>query len=153
MLDSLKRYLGRLNEPDGDTVEADDRRLAVAALLVHAVAIDGVVEAAEKSRIRAVLKTEFGLDAAGTCELIALARARDREAVDLYTFTSVLKRALDAEGRRHVIELLWEVVYADGELHEFEDNLVWRVAELLAVPREERLRLKRRVARRGGEKD
>lgn len=147
MLDTLRRYLARLRAPEQAAFAEDDHRLAVAALLVHAVAIDGVVEAAEQRKIRAVLRGEFGLDEAQTGELIALARARDREAVDLYAFTSVLKRALDAGGRKRVVEMLWEIVYADGEVHEFEDNLIWRVAELLGVSRQDRLRLKRRVAR------
>ena len=63
--------------------------------------------------------------------------AADREAVDLYAFTSVIKNRLDHAARVEFIEILWEIVLADGELHELEDNIVWRVAELIAVEREE----------------
>jgi uncharacterized tellurite resistance protein B-like protein len=69
--------------------------------------------------------------------------------VDLYRFTSVLTREFDPERRVAVVERLWEVVYADGRVHEFEDNLVWRVAELLGVARHDRLRAKADVAARG----
>lgn len=149
MLTALRQFISRLHlRPEGEHgFSADDHRLAIAALLVHAVSIDGVVDEAEKSTIRKVLQREFDLSDAETRELVAEARERDDEAVDLYGFTSVLKRALDEKGRRRSVEMLWEIVYADGEVHEFEDNLVWRVAELLGVSRRERLRLKRRVAK------
>lgn len=151
MLNALKDLFAGLNGPQDKTrFEDGDHRLAIAALLVHAVAIDGVIEDAERDKIRRVLSSEFDLSAEETRELVAEARDKDREAVDLYNFTSVLKRALDFDQRVRCVEMLWEIVYADGEVHELEDNLVWRVAELLAVPREERLRLKREVAARRG---
>lgn len=123
-----------------------DHRLAAAALLVHAVSIDGIVEDAEKAKIRELLQSEFALDEKMARALIAQAREKDNEAVDLYTFTSVLARALDQKGRKRIIEMLWQIIYADGQVHEFEDNLVWRVAELLGVSRRDRITLKKRVA-------
>ena len=151
MLDALKELFAGLNGPRSEThFEDGDHRLAIAALLVHAVAIDGVVDDAERDKIRKVLASEFDLSPGETRELVSEAREKDREAVDLYSFTSVLKRALDFDRRLRCVEMLWEIVYADGAVHELEDNLVWRVAELLAVPREERLRLKREGAARKG---
>ena len=128
-------------------LEAIDQRDATAALLVHAISIDGVIEPAEKRRLRRMLRAEYDLDDAAARELIARARKLDAEAVDLYTFTSVLTRALDQKGRKHVVAMLWDMVYADGDVHEFEDNLVWRVAELLGVSTRDRIRLKKEAAR------
>jgi uncharacterized tellurite resistance protein B-like protein len=129
----------------------DDQRLAVAALLVHVVMIDGVVTDDEKAALRKVLAERYGLSPDDTEALVAEARERDEEAVDLYGFTSVLKRVLDDEGRRKVVEMMWETVYADGEVSEFEDNTVWRVAELLGVSSRERIELKRSAAHRHGD--
>jgi uncharacterized tellurite resistance protein B-like protein len=58
----------------------------------------------------------------------------------------VLKRHLDPDGRKAFIGLMWEIVFADGELHELEDNTVWRVAELLDVERQDRISERRKVA-------
>ena len=71
--------------------------------------------------------------------LIEEAGQADSEAVDLYGFTSVLKRGMEKDQRVRVVEHLWEMVYADGEVHEFEDNLIWRIAELLGVERMDRI--------------
>ena len=141
---------------DSHVFSDSDHRVAAAALLVQLVSIDGVVDPEEKEKLRAVLKRKFSLSEAETAELIDIANERDREAVDLYAFTSVLKRELDEEGRIEIIEMMWELVLADGHIHEFEDNLVWRVAELLGVSRRDRIRMRQFVQAQqgdGSEKD
>lgn len=149
MFDSLRSFMSELTgADDGGHFAATDHRVAAAALLVHLIQIDGVAEPHEREALRAVLKARFGLGDAETEELIELARRKDEDAVDLYAFTSVLKRALDAEGRAAVVEMMWEIVFADGAVHELEDNVVWRAAELLGVSSRERVELKRRVAAR-----
>lgn len=122
-----------------------DHRLAVAAILVHIVSVDGIVTEDEKRRLREVLSSQYNLSAEETEVLIAEASKRDDEAVDLYGFTSVLKRELDENGRREVVELMWEIVYADGELSEFEDNVVWRVAELIGISTRDRVVIRQRI--------
>ncbi len=128
----------------------DDYRLAAAALLVHTAAIDGEVTQRERDRLRAVIKQRFNLDDAATAELIEKATAAEHEAVDLYHFTHLLNRALDEEGRAQIIEMMWEIVYADGRRDELEDNLLWRAADLLGVSPRERIELRRRIAVKAG---
>ena len=70
---------------------------------------------------------------------------RNRSRIDLYHFTSLLGRSLDEEGRRRVVEMMWEIVFADGRVTEFEDNLIWRAADLLGVSTRERVELRQRV--------
>jgi uncharacterized tellurite resistance protein B-like protein len=128
----------------------DDYRLAAAALLVHTAAIDGAATALERDKLRAVIKQRFALDDAATAELIEKATAAEHEAVDLYHFTHLLNRALDEEGRAKVIEMMWEIVYADGSRDELEDNLLWRAADLLGVEPRERIALRQRIAGKAG---
>src|SRR5215510_2792159 len=121
MLESLKKLVADLT---GETRQAErfaenDYRVAAAALLVHAA----------------------------TIALIAAGTAAEHEAVDLYHFTSSINRSLDDDGRRRIIEMMWEIVYADGRLNEFEDNLVWRAADLLNVASRDRVEIRQRVAR------
>jgi uncharacterized tellurite resistance protein B-like protein len=79
-------------------------------------------------------------------KLIASATLAEGDAVDLYHFTSVIMRTVNEEGRLRIIEMMWELVYADGRVTEFEENVVWRAADLLAVSGQERIELKRRVS-------
>jgi uncharacterized tellurite resistance protein B-like protein len=128
----------------------DDYRLAAAALLVHTAAIDGDVTQSERDTLRGLIKQRFNLDDAATDELIEKATAAEHEAVDLYHFTHLLNRALDEEGRARVIEMMWEIVFADGRRDELEDNLLWRAADLLGVSPRERIELRQRIAVKAG---
>lgn len=147
MLDRLKKLISDVmgEETDTTTFDENDHRLAAAALLVHAVAVDGFIEDEERDKASEILQRHFELDRDKTQKLIAEATLKDKEAVDLYGFTSVIKRAFDQDGRLNMVEMLWEIVYVDGIVHEFEDNLVWRVAELLGVSTRDRMHLKAKV--------
>ena len=126
----------------------DDYRLSAAALLVHAAAIDGEMSQSERDKLHAVIKQRFNLDDSATDELIEKATAAEHEAVDLYHFTHLLNRALDEEGRARIVEMMWEIVYADGRRDELEDNLLWRASDLLGISPRERIELRRRVGNR-----
>ena len=129
----------------------DDYRLAAVALLVHAATIDGDMSPSERGKLRAVVKQRFNLDNATADELIDKATEAEHESVDLYHFTSLLNRVLDEEGRTRIIEMMWEIVYADGLRDELEDNLLWRAADLLGVSQRQRIELRQRIGAKSGE--
>ena len=146
MLDALKNFINELTGDAPSTrVDSADYQLAAAALLVHIASIDGDFDEDERARIQQLVEARFGLSAAAARQLIEAAWASEREAVDLYRFTSVLKRRLDADGRLAVVGMLWDMAHADGAVHEFEENVVWRVAELLGVSTRDRVMLRREV--------
>ncbi len=147
MLDALRDFMRRIGAEENERhFSADDSRLAVAALLVHSMTIDGATSEVERAKLADLLTRKFGLSGTDLDLLVDDAVAAENEAVDLYRFTSVLKRQMSEDERIRVIEALWEIVYADGASHEFEENLVWRVAELLGVNRRDRIAGKRAVA-------
>jgi len=141
VLDNLMS--GDRAEEDTDTV--DDTRLAAAALLVHASTIDGYVEEAETERLQSVLKDRYGLSDDQMHELVVAAERSERDAVDIYSFTSKLKKALSEDERLQIIEMMWEIAYADGEVHGYEENLIWRTAELMGISSRERIRARKKV--------
>ena len=143
MFKSIAAFLdGLASRDDGETLAADDVQLAVAALLFHAIAIDGTVSEDEMARLKPLLAEHFQLGEPEINRLLTMAQQREREAIDIYRFTSVLRDRLAPEEKREIIAMMWRLVYADGELNALEDNLVWRTAELLAVPARERMELK-----------
>ncbi|MGZ9034687.1 MAG: tellurite resistance TerB family protein [Rhodospirillales bacterium] len=109
-------------------------RLAAAALLAEAAGQDGRVEDVELASIQAILRSHFALTDAEAEELVAAGRSAAREATQLYGFVRAVNDAMAPEERVQIIEMLWEVAYADGELHDYEASLVRRVAGLLYVP-------------------
>jgi uncharacterized tellurite resistance protein B-like protein len=148
MFAAFKQFVSDL--VDGETHPSrfaeNDYRLAAAALLVHTAVIDGVMSDIEREKLRGMIQRRFDLDEAAAQELVREATAAENEAVDLYRFTSLIGRSLDEDGRRRIVEMMWEMVYADGRVSEFEDNLIWRAADLLGVSTRERVELRQRVA-------
>jgi uncharacterized tellurite resistance protein B-like protein len=146
MFDSLKSFLTDLGRPTERDFEPEDFRLAAVALLVHVANADGVIDLPERRKLGDLIAERFGLDEAATRRLIATAEQSDREAVDFYHFTSVLMRRLDTEGRHKIIEMMWDMAYADGNVDEIEENVIWRVAELLGISTRDRVMLRQRAS-------
>src|ERR1700730_1703971 len=148
MFETFKSFVAEFvnGEKHPDQFAEDDYRLAAAAMLVHAAAIDGEMSQSERDTLHAVIKQHFALDDAATAELIEKATAAEHESVDLYHFTHQLNRALDDAGRARIVEMMWQIVYADGRRDELEDNLVWRAADLLGISPRERIELRRHVS-------
>lgn len=148
MLEAFRKFVSELTEGEKhpSRFEDNDYRLAAAALLVHAGTIDGLMSELERDRLHSIVRKMFDLDQAAANELIVSATEAEREAVDLYRFTRLLNRTLDEAGRRNIVKVLWEMVYADGNVTEFEDNLIWRAADLLGISTRERVELRQQVA-------
>jgi uncharacterized tellurite resistance protein B-like protein len=146
MFERMLSFLKDLPGGARETADRDDPRVAASALLYHVMNADGVRQDSECERFKAVLAPTYDVTGADLDRLAAAGEKADNEAIDLYAFTSVLKRHLDADGRKAFIGLMWDIVYADGELHELEDNVVWRVAELIGVERRDRVEARRRAA-------
>lgn len=123
-----------------------DTKLSVAALLIHLAAVDGVVTEEERSSISGILQDHFELDEQSVAQLIVEATQRDVDAVDFYQFTASLSK-LEEKERINIIRLMWQIVFADNQNHELEDNMVWRVAELIGVSTRERTILRHQMAR------
>jgi uncharacterized tellurite resistance protein B-like protein len=152
MFDHFRKFLAEVSQGGKHPAHFDhnDYRLAAAALLVHAAAIDGSISESERAKLHSVIRSRFDLDEADTDALVAQATEAELEAIDLYHFTSLINRALDEDGRRRIVEMMWEIVYADGRVTEFESNLLWRAADLLGITSRERIELGRRVSSEDG---
>lgn len=142
MFDALRSIFTR---PDA-TVLGMEPKLAVAALLVHLAAIDGTITPAEREALKGTLMDTYELDDGEVDRLVAEATRRDQESVDFYRFTSALK-ALDEAEKLGIIRMMWQVVFADQKNHELEDNMVWRIAELIGVSARDRTVLRSQMSR------
>lgn len=151
MFGSIRRALKDLVDPTAAVAFADDDpRLAVAALLAHAVVVDGRVTEAEEATVVRTLARLYNLDSRAAQHLRAAGAAARDAAVDLGGFVDELARRLTPSERFALIEALWEAACADGRLHEFEEDLLWRVAAPLGVGEAEREALKAKMQAAGG---
>ncbi|ACI99608.1 TerB family tellurite resistance protein [Rhodospirillum centenum] len=150
MLNRIRRLF---EQPDRalESLPGPDRlHLAAACLLVEAARLDDTIAPEERARILALVRSRFELSAEEAEELVTSAEQVTEGPAQWYAFTSRLKDSFDYEERVGLIEMLWEVVYADGELHHLESSLLRRVGGLLYVSDRDRGEARRRVMARLG---
>jgi uncharacterized tellurite resistance protein B-like protein len=127
-----------------------DVKLSVAVLLVEAARQDDQFEPEERAVIAAMLTQKFDMTAEECAALLMAAVARSEQMVQIQGHTSELLDAMTEQERIGVIEMLWEVAYADGVLDPEEDLLIRKVAGLIAVTDRERVLARNRVMARLG---
>lgn len=149
----MRRFLALLFGDDGAVADRPstgfaDHQLAAAALMVEAARLDGAFEHGERLHIRRLLAERFALPPDLAEELLAHAEHAAADDVAWQDLTRRIKEALEPEERIEIIEMLWEVAYADGELHDYEASLLRRVAGLLYVGDRESGEARQRVLAR-----
>jgi uncharacterized tellurite resistance protein B-like protein len=111
----------------------DDIRLIAAALIVHLAEIDGAFSAREAAWLRGTVETYTGLTGDDADRFIALADRTGREISDIADFVAPLRRRLPPDQKLQLLALMWRMALADGVLHEFEEDLISRVADMLGL--------------------
>lgn len=153
MLKSLRKLIG-LEEGAQDTGLASSHdemvRLAAAVLMVEAAQLDGSFDETEEHSIQAILERHFLLSQEDANQLLSRAQTHQEEAGHLHRFTAAINDGFSENERIELIELLWEVVYADGQLHPYEANLLRRIGGLIYVSDRERGEARKRVIVRLG---
>ena len=145
MTDFLNSLRGILNSREPDDAPQALPRAAAVLLLEMAVTDDGG-DAAERAMIERAIAEHFELPRDELDDLIAEAGRLCDESVSLHDYTHQLRSAMDAGQRGDLVEWLWRVAWADGELGRHEEHLVRRLADLLGVPHREFIRRKHRAA-------
>ena len=120
-------------EARADRHSHEELQIAAAALMVEAAQLDDEFDTRERAKIRELVVARFQLTSEEGDNLIEAAEARVADSIELHGFIRVVKSAFTPEERIELMEMLWEVVYADGELHHYEANLMRRLAGLLQV--------------------
>jgi len=135
MLDRLLALLNGTPAAPPDTVGTpfNRRDIAVVALLIEAAQSDREVPAHELATIERIVRERFGLDAAAAARLIAAAQTELDASLEDWIFAKAVREGFDERGRVAIVELLWEVVYADGRLARLEASAMRRLSEQLAI--------------------
>jgi len=150
MLGRLRRLIEDPSPIKAVTESTGALNLAVVALLFHAASLDGEIDVQEEQTIATLVAKRFGLSEADLETLLEDARAAEAESQQIVRFTRDIKDNCSHEERVAMIEMLWEVVFADGEEHAFEANLVRRVTGLIYVSDQESGSARKRVRARLG---
>ena len=150
LLDRLQEFVASLTEEDADPKAALTPRVAVAMLMVRTMQADGRELPEEREAIETLLAKTYGLDAVAARDLVSKGTDASEEGTDLYAPTALLRQSLPMEDRVSLVRLLFEIAYADGELHADEDNTLKTISDRMGVDPRDRVLARREVAERTG---
>jgi len=151
MFERLRELLGeRADLFARNIAETDDRRWAAASLLVVAARMDEVFDPRERKAISDLLRVRFGLTEAETRELMAAAESGVERSQQIFHLTRIVEESFTPAERIDLVEMLWEVIYADGRVDAYEANLMRRIAGLIHVSDGESGAARKRVLERLG---
>ena len=144
----LDQILELLKGAEPRAPKPEELQVAVAVLLIEAARMDNDFAPAERLAIERLLTERFQLSADATRNLMVYAETRAEESNQLYPFTRLAVERMPYEERVRLIEMLWEVAYADGVLDPEEDLLIRRIAGLVYVTDRDRVLARQRVLAR-----
>ncbi len=158
MIDRIKRLFAAMGDGApappappalaGGAGGVDELHLAAAALLAEVALSDDSVDDSEHAAIVGLVGSRFGLSESQALELVAVGEQAAADATQLLRVTRVIKDNFSPAERVELIEMIWEVVYADGVLHDYEDSLLRRIAGLIYVSDRDRGEARKRALAR-----
>lgn len=146
MLNQIKLFFDQhiaLPVPNQNTEE--DLHLACAALFIEMMHMDDKEQAEEQEMILNRVTDIFSLSIEEANSLISLATQERTQSIDYYQFTSLINKEFSQIQKITLIKTLWQIAYADGELDQYEEHMVRKMADLLHVPHIEFMKTKHQV--------
>ena len=137
MLTAIRKFFDQhIGLAHGDMQAGDEHRLqvATAALLTEMMRMDDTIMDEERATTTRIMREKFGLSTVEADAVLKLANEEARQSTDYHQFTSLINRSFSAQQKEKIVEYLWQVAYADGELDRYERHLVGKIADLLYVP-------------------
>lgn len=147
MLSKLQTFFDQhLSDDSTDETPLQHRlQLATAALMVEMLHVDEQITKPEEEKLQTLLKQRFALSDSEIDALVELAHQEKHDAVDYFSFTSLLNEHYSQQQKIKLVADLWQLAYADKVLDKYEEHLLRRLADLLHVPHKEFIRAKHKV--------
>ena len=150
MIDIVKRFFGRLSvensSPENNT-SRHDPRVAVCALLLEMAKIDETFTTAEMSQIISILEDKYGLLTEDADALISAAEQELDGSIDYWQFARLINDNYSSEEKIDIIEMLWRIVFVDGNMDKYENHLMHKLADLLRLTHQQLIDAKIKVLR------
>ncbi|MDH3271397.1 MAG: TerB family tellurite resistance protein [Gemmatimonadota bacterium] len=136
MLSSIKKFFSAqmTPAPEADPSKSSkDIRLAACALLLELANADEEFTDDERQHLESAVRRQFGLDSGEAARLLELAQQERDEAVDLWQFTNLIAENYSTGQKMVLAEIMWGLVYSDGDLASKEDYLMRKICNLLRL--------------------
>ena len=146
MFQNLKNIFEKVKQENNSEVEIIEEEIhAVLSLLIEACKVDGIVSDNEIEKITSLLINKFHLEPIKAKNAVNFVLVKANEKVEIFSDIKVILDTMDHEERIKVVEMLWRVVLADGNIDDYESNLMRKISSLLHVSSFETAEAKKRA--------
>ena len=146
MFQNLKNIFEKVKQDNNSQVEIIEEEIyAVLSLLIEACKVDGIVSDDEIKKITGLLINKFHLEPSKAKNAVNFVLEKENEKVEIFSDIKVILDTMDHEERIKVVEMLWGVVLADGNIDDYEANLMRKISSLLHVSSFETAEAKKRA--------
>ncbi len=135
-LDSIRKLLGNAFggiHQESDTDPARRVHLATAAILLEIAYADESFSNEEQKGLLTFLEQRFGISGTDARELIESAGEMRSNTIDHWNLTNLIRGNTTLDERIEIVKTMWRMVYSDGQLHQYENYLVRKLADLLGL--------------------
>ena len=146
MFKNLKNIFDKVKQENNSEVEILEQEIyAVLSLLIEACKVDGIVSDDEIEKITGLLINKFHLEPSKAKNAVIFVLEKANEKVEIFSDIKVILDTMNHEERIKVVEMLWGVVLADGNVDDYESNLMRKISSLLHVSSFETAEAKKRA--------
>nr|WP_320167264.1 TerB family tellurite resistance protein [uncultured Methylophaga sp.] len=148
MIEKLKQMFSSTLGDNTDVYLANQQQskvLAAVALMIEIIAVDDEEHETEKAMLRQILANQFDVKDSDAEKLIAEAERAHDEATDFYRFTADINQKYNEQEKIELIEMLWQIAWADHELQDIEEHVIRKLASLLYVSHKDFIATKLKV--------
>ena len=146
MFQNFKNLFDKVKQENNSEVDIIEEEIhAVLSLLIEACKVDGIVSHDEINKIKNLLVNKFHLESSKAQKALDFVLETSNEKVELFSDIKVILDTMDHEERIKVVEMLWRVVLADGNIDDYESNLMRKISSLLHVSSFETVEAKKRA--------
>jgi uncharacterized tellurite resistance protein B-like protein len=152
MIDKLKRFFSQSKPNDAQNpnlASEHDVHVAVCALFVEMARIDKKFTPSEMETILSILKEKYGLSPEHADDLVAEADRELEQSVDLWQFARLINENYSTAEKIEIIEILWQMVFVDGKMDEYEHYLMNKLKNLLRLSQDQLIDAKLKVLHQG----
>jgi len=142
MLSKISIFFQSFSEVGNQPTNEISLEIACSVLLCEVMLADGQLDNAEQQKLKDIISSQFQLTQDEVTEIIKHSLLLCENATDFYQFTSKINANYSLEQRVKMLELLWQVAYADGELASIEEHIIRKIADLLHLRHSEYIQTK-----------
>ncbi|AZQ85753.1 TerB family tellurite resistance protein [Colwellia sp. Arc7-635] len=142
MLSKISKFFQTLGEDAGQQSNEVSLEIACSVLLCEVMLADGQLDSTEQQKLNDIIAQQFQLSNDEVQDIIKRSLVLCESATDFYQFTSKINENYSVEQRVKMLDMLWKVAYADGELASIEEHIIRKIADLLHLRHSEYIQTK-----------